>query len=829
MALDYASGAFVWVASDPIGTLYTVSGLSFQPKALRFVRVYNTNLVDGSGTYNLNTSIGFATSPTNRVACGVRNPHNMGVSITSSIAYDVGGILIELDGSGTITALLDLDTINTDGFVAIVDNMPGDSTTVFWEAWGGTDITVAQVGYFADPSVTGNQDYTVTGFLPDDPNQVVMFSGGIGNTDAQAGISIGYATSGEPSNNIVVTGSAKDNQTTSNTRGYCQTGECIASLNPLDWSINARAQLTQFNVNGFRLNWLNTSSWAGYTTIYLAIKGGSWQAGSYTIAGNTSSATATVSGLNFTPKGLDLIGRRSIQSTNNVSTVESVISIGMGTSVSNRKSTGFWDQSGLANMYITHTTQYDQVLCFSSGGALQSAYDINAMNSNGFEIIVDVAGGVANEWQGYLAFGNTVPGQIVKATFSLTPSSIGLKYHQRFTISSASFSLTPDVVGYIKAFITGASTANFALTSNIIASLKNYGDSISDAAFLVTPSSIGLLFSYRDPISGAAFTLTSNDIGSLKGYRELINGASFIITSDVIRELYHIRDINSSANFIITPNIIRSIYNIREPLTSANFLITSNIIRSLYNIRGPIDSVEFIITPSSIDSIHQLNIVLNEVVSASFELTPSLVKSLFNRRIYIDGAVFNITPNIIFSDYSGTIYGGVYNAAGYFPSGSVVTIILYDPITGNVISLNNNSCVELGMTGLYVWDTSKLTTQPDGYKEYVWIMTDGITNAEGIINMGALTIEEHNKLMSLPTALSAQDKIDIASSVGSRVISGALTADQSQRVSNAILFGKVTGAGTGVEIFRNPEDTKNVCSVTVDNNGNRSLVVLDVT
>ena len=47
------------------------------------------------------------------------------------------------------------------------------------------------------------------------------------------------------------------------------------------------------------------------------------------------------------------------------------------------------------------------MLCFpSTAGALQSAYDINAMNADGFQIIVDTAGGVASEWQGYLAFGD---------------------------------------------------------------------------------------------------------------------------------------------------------------------------------------------------------------------------------------------------------------------------------------------------------------------------------------------------------------------------------------------------------------------------------------
>ena len=69
--------------------------------------------------------------------------------------------------------------------------------------------------------------------------------------------------------------------------------------------------------------------------------------------------------------------------------------------------------------------------------------------------------------------------------------------------------------------------------------------------------------------------------------------------------------------------------------------------------------------------------------------------------------------------------GGVINAVGYFPTGSTVTIELYDPPTGQTIALDDNTCEEIGITGVFVWDTSKLTTQPTGYQEYAWRMTDG--------------------------------------------------------------------------------------------------------
>ena len=70
-----------------------------------------------------------------------------------------------------------------------------------------------------------------------------------------------------------------------------------------------------------------------------------------------------------------------------------------------------------------------------------------------------------------------------------------------------------------------------------------------------------------------------------------------------------------------------------------------------------------------------------------------------------------------------------------FPTGSTVTIALFDPISGASISLASAVCVELGTSGTFSWDTSKLTAQPLGYQEYLYEMTDTITTKADIIRL----------------------------------------------------------------------------------------------
>ena len=79
------------------------------------------------------------------------------------------------------------------------------------------------------------------------------------------------------------------------------------------------------------------------------------------------------------------------------------------------------------------------------------------------------------------------------------------------------------------------------------------------------------------------------------------------------------------------------------------------------------------------------------------------------------------------------------------------------------------------------------------------------------------------QLMSLPSAENN------AASVWSYIIEGSNTTTHYIRRIAALLYGKVSGAGTGTEVFRNPQDTKNRVSVTVDNNGNRLGVEYDDT
>lgn len=67
------------------------------------------------------------------------------------------------------------------------------------------------------------------------------------------------------------------------------------------------------------------------------------------------------------------------------------------------------------------------------------------------------------------------------------------------------------------------------------------------------------------------------------------------------------------------------------------------------------------------------------------------------------------------------------------------------------------------------------------------------------------------------------------SMLATRIIENGMTSDDLTRLMASVLLGKVTGAGTGTEHFRDLADTKDRVVATVDNSGNRTAITLDAT
>ena len=417
MALEFAHGAIQWLTGGTVGDDIVVSGLSFQPKALRF---YWNGLQSGadavSNTVEGRRGVGFGVAGPTQRAVGTWADNAAGTMACASIAIN-NGVVVTIDGAAAVTGRLSLVSLDSGGFTLNIDDLAVANLTVFWEAWGGADMTVASIFDVAEPATAVATNYTLTGFTAGATDQVIMLAGVQSTAALNTGLvesstlSIGFAAQAGAANSICVMGSQDHGGTTSDSDGGCYTGMCIARVALAGGAVNdARAYLSAYGTDLFTLQWAERAI-TNRRTVGLAIKGGSWTSGSVTIEGQTLNATATVSGLPYAPKGLSLIGRMTAEQADDVTTVQDRIGLGSGSSTSSRRSMDYWDEDTPTTSDINFGLQYDQVMEFtSSAAALANALDINAMNADGFQLVVDTSpgGGVTTQWVGYLTFGDVI-------------------------------------------------------------------------------------------------------------------------------------------------------------------------------------------------------------------------------------------------------------------------------------------------------------------------------------------------------------------------------------------------------------------------------------
>ena len=421
MGLSFSLGDITWSQADAAGTVYTVSGLGFQPKALFFFTSGVIGGGAGSEVDHARHSCGFATSTSDRRCIGFRSQDATAAQDCQEI-YRADAVVAVCTTAPAVDGLLDLNSITSDGFTLIVDDQLATSgMTVHWCAWGGSDIVTAATGEIVEPAATGNQSYSVTGWLTTFVGDAaVMFAGcqltaAAPTTAAQdSGFMFGAATGTGAGNQWVMASNEDDGSATMDTDRYRRGDECLAMMTVAGGNPNARATFNGFDSAGFDLNW-TARAVTNRRYIYLAIQGGGWKAGSYTIDLSNLANSTTVSGLKFRPRGgLSASGSMAESAAGTSSTGAN---LGLGcwkpTGAAVGAASGFISNNGsanaeiLLNMYFTPT-----ILGFpGTGGTDIWTVEIEAYNSDGFRVGVTLTEALT-DFQSYLAFGDS-PGPTV--------------------------------------------------------------------------------------------------------------------------------------------------------------------------------------------------------------------------------------------------------------------------------------------------------------------------------------------------------------------------------------------------------------------------------
>lgn len=168
-------------------------------------------------------------------------------------------------------------------------------------------------------------------------------------------------------------------------------------------------------------------------------------------------------------------------------------------------------------------------------------------------------------------------------------------------------------------------------------------------------------------------------------------------------------------------------------------------------------------------------------------------------------------PEVNTTHAAGTAWG-----SGAITAGSIAT----DAITGAKVASDVTIASVTGSVGSV---TGNVGGNVAGSVESVTGNVGGnVAGSVGSVTAGVTVTTNNDKTGYRLSATGVDDIHDEA-------VDGTITARETARIANAALGGKASGLETTTAVYRNPADSKDRITATVDADGNRSAVTLDLT
>lgn len=405
MALSRKVGSFN-IGTGAAGTTVAVSDVGFTPEVIFFWWSGRTESTDASGAATHLRGFGWTTGTTaaNNRCIGTRSQNAVGSAIMDSCHREDACIVEQ--GNGAIVGWADLQSFDAGGFTLEILDAFTTSLRVCYLAIAG-DVTVVGTGRFTAQAGTGSQ--SVTG-LPSQPD-FVAFMSSVGadppGTAVDSGYAIGVASG--PSNEFVVAGGSNDGLSTMQAMSYGYGGESVVNWDAGVTALQARAEFTQFNSDGFSVNWLEAT--AGLRIHYLALHfGGKVKVGN--LLTKTDTTDIVVSSLGFPPKALLFLSHAKAQSTQDTPQDHDQWSMGAATSTTERVATGMYDKDAIGDSDVLTAIEHDEVYVSLSDTAVVGLMDLKSLDADGFTCVMDDTDPSA-AMVGYVAFGETVSSVVI--------------------------------------------------------------------------------------------------------------------------------------------------------------------------------------------------------------------------------------------------------------------------------------------------------------------------------------------------------------------------------------------------------------------------------
>lgn len=393
MAYSSFVGSFNIDTTKTAGQTQAITGVGFTPKIVMFWWGGSTGTGDGVAGGTINVGFGAGISSSSRFAVDSISVDASATEDSFTSQNNTECIRCYTD-TATLDGIADFTSCDADGFTLTIDDQFTQAYRISYLALGGTELTNVFIGNKQIPAANGNYGITGVGFLPD---AVLLLGAGLNSvagTGNNGHFTLGMATSSSARG--VVSTYELDAQTSSYAKGYGINSECFAYAQNID-----RHDFVSMDADGFTVNQIDYAVQRYY--FYICLKGGQYLVGDLTTRTDGNDIAETVG---FQPVAILFASANRALSTADTATNHAAVSIGAGTSTSNRACAAIWAEHNLADTETARANYDTAVYANVADDATVGLMDIKSIDATGFTCVMDDTDPSAC-WVTYLAIGST--------------------------------------------------------------------------------------------------------------------------------------------------------------------------------------------------------------------------------------------------------------------------------------------------------------------------------------------------------------------------------------------------------------------------------------
>ena len=432
MVLQVRTGSFTKIASPAIPTDQTITDVGFEPKVIIF---YSGSLTTTGDDHR--NSIGFAektggTITQRAVGWSVGddvNPTNAGRVDSDQHCFR------QISEGGAEHCSLQCTSMSaaSNGSFTVTYTAGNTATyPILYQVYGGADITNTRIGTITTPVATGNQDTTwASGWTPDIVFFLTTGASATANTFA-AGARVGWGAAASNARRATITTASRDALTATDS-GRKSNAQKAIHLMQVDTNVTSLVLEADYGIDiatGFRLNYTTVPS-TQIPLFYLAIKGGSWDVGTFNSATATGNQAVTTT---FQPKGIMLYSNQ-VSADNTIGT-HSVMGFGSGSSTTDMNTFWYQDTDNSSPSVAARSSSTSAIVrhlvanAIGANSTVDRQATIQSFNSTNFTLNWSVVtAGVAVQIHAIIA------GDTVTAPTTVTKGPVIIKYSNNILVN----------------------------------------------------------------------------------------------------------------------------------------------------------------------------------------------------------------------------------------------------------------------------------------------------------------------------------------------------------------------------------------------------------